>query len=95
LANGVVTKVTSVSTSSAINVGNDVSPIKYVTEDTFVNGTTKYFMNDDATIYVYDEDGNFLRVGSTSDLEGLNLTINLYLNAQNNRLVDNVVVIVK
>lgn len=95
LANGVVTKVAAVSTSSAINVGNVASPIKYVTEDTFVNGTTKYFMNDDATIYVYDEDGNFLRVGSTSDLEGLDLTINLYLNAQNNRLVDNIVVIVK
>jgi hypothetical protein len=95
LTNGLVTGVSPVSTSSAINVGNDVSPIKNVTENTFMNGTTKYFMNDKAAVYVYDKDGKFLRIGTTSDLEGLNLTINLYLNADNNRIVDNVVVIMK
>jgi hypothetical protein len=56
------------------------------------NGTTWYFMDDNAPIYVLNSDNEFVRKGSMSDLEMLNATFYVY---HTNNVVSNIVIVLK
>lgn len=56
------------------------------------NGTTWYFMDDNAPIYVLNSQNAFVRVGSMSDLEMLNATFYVY---HTNNVVSNIVIVLK
>jgi hypothetical protein len=56
------------------------------------NGTTWFFMDDNAPIYVLNNQNAFVRVGSMSDLEMLNATFYVY---HTNNVVSNIVIVLK
>ncbi len=88
----VITEPTNLSNGkfSATSTG---SAITSVLANRFQANGNWYFMDDNAPVYVLDENNKFIRVGALSDLEGYNFDAYVYHDA--NKVVSNIVIVLK